>query len=133
MKYLQLCIILVLLNACQKSVDSTSDRLVDDTQLISMGFSKWKYKDLLDSIGSWHNSYQEYLLYKIVESKVYLVDTINLKNLILRNSVDFFQCKGLKYSNAIDALKVGKPTNLNFEKTSIEFGNDAKLIISSLM
>jgi hypothetical protein len=132
MKYLMVIIVFILFNACDKGIISKQERLIDDPQLVSMGYSNWTYGELLDSIGNWHNLYQEYLLSSIVKSKVNLIDTAKLKNIINTNSIDFFQTKGLKYSNAIDALDLGKPTILNFKETPNGFSIDAKEIVDDL-
>jgi hypothetical protein len=89
------------------------------------GLSGISFSSALDSIGKWHNDYQDYLLSAIVKTKKDLRDTISLKQFIEDRSQIFFSKKGIQ-ANSFSYFQSfrNNNANLSFDKTkySVEAG-----------
>jgi hypothetical protein len=64
-------IVIVLLSfclfACTKFILNESNNNISNQDFAKMGLHRLDYNDILDSVGQWHNDYQDYLLKKIVD------------------------------------------------------------------
>ncbi len=99
------------------------------------GLSGKSFSSILDSVGKWHNDYQDYLLTAIVSQKQSLEDTIKLKQFIKIKSSEFFYKKGINsnmnlYTNGFNYMPI--EISFNKSKYSIE-GNEILEKLKSLL
>lgn len=114
--------LIILSNSCKR--ETSSENSTDFTNQITgkefaqYGLSGISFSSALDSIGRWHNDYQDYLLSAIVNAKKDLRDTISLKQFIEDRSQIFFSKKGIQ-ANSFSYFQSfrNKNANLSFDKT----------------
>ncbi|MGG9970466.1 hypothetical protein ACQ33O_01630 [Ferruginibacter sp. SUN002] len=94
------------------------------------GLEGISFSSALDSAGKWHNDYQELILTEILNTKTSFLDTTTFKNLVLQKSKSFFDEKGMKFTNQVSALKLGKATNLTFQYDKKNLSEGANSILN---
>jgi hypothetical protein len=73
----------------------------------TFGLSNKSNSQVLDSMGQWHNDYQDSILTKITASHIVLTDTVSIKQLISSTSKSFFLSKGIMFNEDFNRFNIG--------------------------
>lgn len=105
---------------------------ITNNEFSKFGLQNVTYADLLDTIGKWHNDYQDYILDAIVSSKIRLTDTTKLKRFISQKGIKFFQAKGINFNENYNNFQFGKSNFYMPLAKDLNIGDSAKAIYNDL-